>query len=188
MVLGDNIFYGHGLTGMLKNSVKQVDETGGGVVFGYWVQDPERYGVVAFDDAWKVTSLEEKPAQPKSHYAVVGLYFYDNSVVKLAQNLAPSPRGELEITDVNKQFLQRNQLKVELMSRGFAWLDTGTHESLQDAGAFVKTIEDRQGFKIACIEEIAWRNGWISSDQVRALAKPIEKNQYGQYLLRLVNN
>jgi len=188
MVLGDNIFYGHGLTGMLKNSVKQVDETGGGVVFGYWVQDPERYGVVAFDDAWKVTSLEEKPAQPKSHYAVVGLYFYDNSVVKVAQNLAPSPRGELEITDVNKQFLQRNQLKVELMSRGFAWLDTGTHESLQDAGAFVKTIEDRQGFKIACIEEIAWRNGWISSDQVRALAKPIEKNQYGQYLLRLVNN
>ncbi|OIO62279.1 MAG: glucose-1-phosphate thymidylyltransferase [Candidatus Marinimicrobia bacterium CG1_02_48_14] len=188
MVLGDNIFYGHGLTGLLKNSVKQVDETGGGVVFGYWVQDPERYGVVAFDDAWKVTSLEEKPAQPKSHYAVVGLYFYDNSVVKVAQNLAPSPRGELEITDVNKQFLQRNQLKVELMSRGFAWLDTGTHESLQDAGAFVKTIEDRQGFKIACIEEIAWRNGWISSDQVRALAKPIEKNQYGQYLLRLVNN
>ena len=188
MVLGDNIFYGHGLTGLLKNSVKQVDETGGGVVFGYWVQDPERYGVVAFDDAWKVTSLEEKPAQPKSHYAVVGLYFYDNSVVKVAQNLAPSPRGELEITDVNKQFLQRDQLKVELMSRGFAWLDTGTHESLQDAGAFVKTIEDRQGFKIACIEEIAWRNGWISSDQVRALAKPIEKNQYGQYLLRLVNN
>lgn len=188
MVLGDNIFYGHGLTGMLKNSVKQVDQAGGGVVFGYWVQDPERYGVVAFDEAGKVTSLEEKPTQPKSHYAVVGLYFYDNSVVRIAQNLAPSGRGELEITDVNKQFLRQDRLKVELMSRGFAWLDTGTHESLQDAGAFVKTIEDRQGFKIACIEEIAWRNGWITADQVRDLARPIEKNQYGQYLLRIVSN
>ena len=186
MVLGDNIFYGHGLTGMLKNSVARVDSAGGGVVFGYWVNDPERYGVVAFDDAGNATSLEEKPQHPKSNYAVVGLYFYDNQVVDISKNLKPSPRGELEITDVNKQYLQNNQLKVEFMSRGFAWLDTGTHESLQDAGSFVKTIEDRQGFKIACIEEIAWRNGWISADQVRDLARPIQKNQYGQYLLRLV--
>ena len=186
MVLGDNIFYGHGLTGMLKNGVNQIDSAGGGVVFGYWVNDPERYGVVAFDDAGNATSLEEKPQHPKSNYAVVGLYFYDNQVVNISKNLKPSLRGELEITDVNKQYLQCNRLKVEFMSRGFAWLDTGTHESLQDAGSFVKTIEDRQGFKIACIEEIAWRNGWISSDQVRELAKPIEKNQYGQYLLRLV--
>lgn len=187
MVLGDNIFYGHGLTGMLKNSVRQIDESGGGVVFGYWVQDPERYGVVAFDEMGKVLSLEEKPTHPKSHYAVVGLYFYDNSIVEIAKNLAPSARGELEITDVNKQFLHRDRLKVELMSRGFAWLDTGTHESLHDAGSFVKTIEDRQGFKIACVEEIAWRNGWISSDQVREIAQSIEKNQYGQYLRRIVD-
>lgn len=189
MVLGDNIFYGHGLTGMLKNSVAQIDQgNGGGVVFGYWVQDPERYGVVAFDDNGKVTSLEEKPQHPKSNYAVVGLYFYNNQVVEIARNLKPSARGELEITDVNKHYLAQNNLAVELMGRGYAWLDTGTHESLQDAGSFVKTIEDRQGYKIACIEEIAWRNGWISRDQILKLAKPIEKNQYGQYLMRLVED
>lgn len=187
MVLGDNIFYGHGLTGMLKNSVSRIENgDAGGVVFGYWVQDPERYGVVAFDPDGKVTSLEEKPQHPKSNYAVVGLYFYDHQVVDIAKNLKPSDRGELEITDVNKRYLQQRNLKVELMGRGYAWLDTGTHESLQDAGSFVKTIEDRQGYKIACIEEIAWRNGWITKEQILSLAKPIEKNQYGQYLIRLV--
>ncbi len=187
MVLGDNIFYGQGFTGLLKNSVARIETRGGGVVFGYWVHDPQSYGVVAFDQSGKATSIEEKPRQPKSHYAVVGLYFYDNSVVNIARNLDPSPRGELEITDVNRHYLEQGHLKVELMGRGFAWLDTGTHESLQDASAFVKTIEDRQGFKIACIEEIAWRNGWIDVDQVRALAAPIAKNQYGQYLIRIVS-
>ncbi len=184
LVLGDNIFYGHNLYIQLKNAT---DQTDGATVFAYHVHDPERYGVVSFDTQGTAISLEEKPAQPKSNYAVTGLYFYDNQVVDIAANLKPSPRGELEITDVNKIYMQQQQLKVEIMGRGYAWLDTGTHESLIEAGNFIETIERRQGLKVACPEEIAWRNLWISDERIELLAKPLIKNGYGQYLLGLLN-
>lgn len=181
LVLGDNIFYGHSLRPLLKAADAQ---THGATVFAYHVQDPERYGVAEFDAAGKVLSLEEKPAQPKSHYAVTGLYFYDAHVVELAKALQPSPRGELEITDLNKRYLEKSALNVQLMGRGYAWLDTGTHDSLLEAGQFIATIEQRQGLKVACPEEIAWRNHWIDDAQVIRLAQPLLKNGYGQYLLR----
>lgn len=181
LVLGDNIFYGHGLQPLLKAADAQ---THGATVFVYHVQDPERYGVAEFDAAGKVLSLEEKPAQPKSHYAVTGLYFYDAHVVELAKALQPSSRGELEITDLNKLYLEKSALNVQLMRRGYAWLDTGTHDSLLEAGQFIATIEQRQGLKVACPEEIAWRNHWIDDAQVSRLAQPLLKNGYGQYLLR----
>ena len=181
LVLGDNIFYGHGLQPRLKAADAQ---THGATVFVYHVQDPERYGVAEFDATGKVLSLEEKPAQPKSHYAVTGLYFYDAHVVELAKALQPSPRGELEITDLNKLYLEKSALNVQLMGRGYAWLDTGTHDSLLEAGQFIATIEQRQGLKVACPEEIAWRNHWIDDAQVSRLAQPLLKNGYGQYLLR----
>jgi len=182
LILGDNIFYGYGLSGMLKDSA-QLDK--GASVFGYYVKDPERYGVVEFDKEFRALSLEEKPEKPKSNYAVVGLYFYDNSVVNKAKALKPSRRGELEITDLNCVYLKEGSLKVHLLGRGMAWLDTGTHDSLQEAGAFVETLEKRQGLKISCIEEIAWRKGWISTDQVHALGASMSKNEYGKYLLAL---
>ena len=181
LVLGDNIFYGHSLQPLLKAADAQ---THGATVFAYHVQDPERYGVAEFDAAGKVLSLEEKPAQPKSHYAVTGLYFYDAHVVELAKALQPSPRGELEITDLNKLYLEKSALNVQLMRRGYAWLDTGTHDSLLEAGQFIATIEQRQGLKVACPEEVAWRNHWIDDAQVSRLAQPLLKNGYGQYLLR----
>ena len=181
LVLGDNIFYGHSLQPLLKAADAQ---THGATVFAYHVQDPERYGVAEFDATGKVLSLEEKPAQPKSHYAVTGLYFYDAHVVELAKALKPSPRGELEITDLNKRYLEKSALNVQLMGRGYAWLDTGTHDSLLEAGQFIATIEQRQGLKVACPEEIAWRNHWIDDAQVSRLAQPLLKNGYGQYLLR----
>lgn len=181
LVLGDNIFYGHSLRPLLKAADAQ---THGATVFAYHVQDPERYGVAEFDAAGKVLSLEEKPAQPKSHYAVTGLYFYDAHVVELAKALQPSPRGELEITDLNKLYLEKSALNVQLMGRGYAWLDTGTHDSLLEASQFIATIEQRQGLKVACPEEIAWRNHWIDDAQVSRLAQPLLKNGYGQYLLR----
>jgi glucose-1-phosphate thymidylyltransferase len=183
LVLGDNIFYGHDLQGQLENAMTQ---TTGATVFAYHVNDPERYGVVAFDKHGHATSLEEKPAQPKSNYAVTGLYFYDNQIIDIAANLKPSPRGELEITDVNRIYLERNQLSVEMMGRGYAWLDTGTHESLIEASNFIETIEHRQGLKVACPEEIAYRKGFITAEQVQKLAQPLAKNGYGQYLLRLI--
>jgi len=185
LVLGDNIFHGYGLSGMLEKAGNLTD---GALVFGYRVKDPERYGVVAFDDMGKVTSLEEKPARPKSNYAVVGLYFYDNAVVEIVKNLKPSPRGELEITDVNKEYLHRHQLKVEVMGRGMAWLDTGTHESLLEAGNFIATIEHRQGLKVACLEEIAYNKGYITEKQLRSLAKSLAKNSYGEYLINLIEH
>ena len=181
LVLGDNIFYGHSLRPLLKAADAQ---THGATVFAYHVQDPERYGVAEFDATGKVLSLEEKPAQPKSHYAVTGLYFYDAHVVELAKALKPSPRGELEITDLNKLYLEKSALNVQLMGRGYAWLDTGTHDSLLEASQFIATIEQRQGLKVACPEEIAWRNHWIDDAQVSRLAQPLLKNGYGQYLLR----
>ena len=181
LVLGDNIFYGHGLQPLLKAADAQ---THGATVFAYHVQDPERYGVAEFDATGKVLSLEEKPAQPKSHYAVTGLYFYDAHVVELAKALQPSPRGELEITDLNKLYLEKSALNVQLMGRGYAWLDTGTHDSLLEASQFIATIEQRQGLKVACPEEVAWRNHWIDDAQVSRLAQPLLKNGYGQYLLR----
>ena len=181
LVLGDNIFYGHSLQPLLKAADAQ---THGATVFAYHVQDPERYGVAESDAAGNVLSLEEKPAQPKSHYAVTGLYFYDAHVVELAKALQPSPRGELEITDLNKLYLEKSALNVQLMGRGYAWLDTGTHDSLLEAGQFIATIEQRQGLKVACPEEIAWRNHWIDDAQVSRLAQPLLKNGYGQYLLR----
>ncbi len=184
LVLGDNIFYGHDLYQQLRTANHRVS---GATVFAYHVQDPERYGVVSFDSEGKALSLEEKPAQPKSHYAVTGLYFYDNQVVDIAANLRPSPRGELEITDVNRIYLERQQLSVEIMGRGYAWLDTGTHASLIEASNFIETIESRQGLKISCPEEIAWRSGWIGDEQIEKLAKPLAKNGYGQYLLTLLN-
>lgn len=186
LVLGDNIFYGHNLTGMLKNARKNVEEEGKATVFGYYVNDPERYGVAAFSEDGTVTSIEEKPEKPASNYAVVGLYFYSNDVIQVAKNVKPSHRGELEITTVNQEYLQQGRLKVELMGRGYAWLDTGTHESLLDAGRFIETIETRQGLKVACLEEIAYAKGYITAEQVKKLAEPLKKNGYGQYLLKLI--
>jgi glucose-1-phosphate thymidylyltransferase len=184
LVLGDNIFYGHSLTGQLQRAAKK---TSGATVFAYQVHDPERYGVVEFDKAGRAISLEEKPAAPKSRYAVTGLYFYDNEVVAIASALKPSPRGELEITDVNREYLNRGTLEVERMSRGMAWLDTGTHDSLFEAGMFIHTIERRQGLKIACPEEIAYRYGYISAEELEALAAPVRKSGYGQYLISLLS-
>ena len=185
LVLGDNIFYGQGMRTTLQHAGELAS---GGLVFGYQVRDPERYGVVEFDPSGRVLSIEEKPDNPKSHYAVPGLYFYDNSVVEIAANMKPSPRGELEITDVNLAYLQRGDLRVELLSRGVAWLDTGTHESLLQASNFVETIQERQGLKIACIEEIAFRQGFIGPDQLRRIGTEMQKNEYGQYLLRLAED
>lgn len=184
LVLGDNIFYGMGLTGILRRAGALKE---GGLVFGYLVKDPERYGVVEFDASGKVLGIEEKPAKPKSHYAVPGLYFYDGTVCERAAALKPSPRGELEITDLNRSYLKQGQLRVELLGRGFAWLDTGTHESLLQASNFVQTIEERQGLKIACLEEIAYRAGWIPADRLRQLGREMAKNSYGQYLLQLAD-
>jgi len=184
LVLGDNIFYGHGLTEMLSIAVNNAMEDKKATVFGYYVKDPERYGVAAFDSEGTVTSIEEKPEQPESHYAVVGLYYYPNNVVEIAKNVKPSDRGELEITTVNQTYLAEKELKVELMGRGYAWLDTGTHESLLEASNFIQTIENRQGLKVACIEEIAYEMGYITKEQLIELAQPLKKNQYGQYLLR----
>ena len=186
LVLGDNIFYGVGFSGMLQNARKNVAE-GKSTVFGYYVNDPERYGVAEFDIKGNVISIEEKPNDPKSNFAVVGLYFYTNDVVQIAKNIQPSKRGELEITSVNQTYLQQKTLKVELLGRGFAWLDTGTHDSLMEAGQFIETIEKRQGLKVACLEEIAYRMKYINADQVRKLAEPLKKNGYGQYLLNLIN-
>ncbi len=187
LVLGDNIFYGHGLTEMLENAVKRADEENKATVFGYWVSDPERYGVAEFDADGNCLSIEEKPQHPKSNYAVVGLYFYPNSVVDVAANIKPSPRGELEITTVNQHYLEEKALKVQTLRRGFAWLDTGTHDSLSEASTFVEVIEKRQGLKIACLEGIALKKGWITPDETRALAQPMIKNQYGQYLLAIAD-
>ena len=186
LVLGDNIFYGHNLYGMLENARKNVEEQEKATVFGYYVRDPERYGVAAFDEDGNVSSIEEKPEIPASNYAVVGLYFYPNDVVKVAKKVKPSHRGELEITTVNQEYLNKNRLKVELMGRGYAWLDTGTHESLLDAGRFIETVETRQGLKIACLEEIAYKMGYIDKEQLLQLATPLSKNGYGQYLLKLI--
>ena len=186
LILGDNIFYGHGLTEMLQSSVGKVESNAGGVVFGYYVNDPQRYGVVEFDDKGNVISIEEKPEKPKSNYAVVGLYFYDNDVIEIAKNVKPSWRGELEITSVNQEYLKRKKLSVELMGRGFAWLDTGTHTSMLEASNFIKIIEDRQGLKVGCIEEIAYKNGWIDKTQLKKLAEPLLKSGYGEYLVKLV--
>lgn len=186
LVLGDNIFYGQSFSQMLTQAIHNVEKERKATVFGYYVKDPERYGVAEFDTAGNVLSIEEKPAQPKSNYAVVGLYFYPNKVVKVAGEIKPSARGELEITSVNQKFLKDGELKVELLGRGFAWLDTGTHDSLSEASNFVETLEKRQGLKISCLEEIAFRKGWISAEKLRELAQPMIKNQYGQYLLQLI--
>ena len=185
LVLGDNIFYGSGFTGMLKQAVKSAEEDGRATVFGYYVNDPERYGVAEFDKDGNCLSIEEKPQKPKSNYAVVGLYFYPNSVVNIAKNIKPSARGELEITTVNQEYLQKKNLLVQTLQRGFAWLDTGTHDPLSEASTFSEVIEKRQGLKVACLEEIAYKRGWINSDQLRKLAEPMAKNDYGRYLLRL---
>ncbi|MGB4671701.1 MAG: glucose-1-phosphate thymidylyltransferase RfbA [Bacteroidaceae bacterium] len=185
MVLGDNIFYGSGFTAKLREAVRTAEEEGKATVFGYWVSDPERYGVAEFDDAGNCLSIEEKPAKPRSNYAVVGLYFYPNKVVRVAQEIKPSARGELEITTVNQHFLGDGELKVQLLGRGFAWLDTGTHDSLSEASTFVEVLEKRQGLKIGCLEAIAYRHGWIDADKLKELAQPMIKNQYGQYLLKL---
>ena len=184
LVLGDNIFYGSGFTGMLKQAVKSAEENGRATVFGYYVNDPERYGVAEFDDEGNCLSIEEKPAKPKSNYAVVGLYFYPNSVVEIAKRIKPSARGELEITTVNQKYLEDKNLLVQTLQRGFAWLDTGTHDSLSEASTFIEVIEKRQGLKIACLEEIAYKRGWIDKEQLKKLAEPMKKNDYGQYLLR----
>jgi glucose-1-phosphate thymidylyltransferase len=186
LVLGDNIFYGVGFSGMLQNATKNIVE-GKSTVFGYYVNDPKRYGVAEFDTKGNVISIEEKPNDPKSNFAVVGLYFYTNDVVQIAKNIQPSERGELEITSVNQTYLQQKTLKVELLGRGFAWLDTGTHDSLMEAGQFIETIEKRQGLKVACLEEIAYRMKYINAQQVRKLAEPLKKNGYGKYLLNLIN-
>lgn len=185
LVLGDNIFYGSGFTNLLKNAVKDAKENSKATVFGYWVSDPERYGVAEFDRQGNCLSIEEKPKEPKSNYAVVGLYFYPNKVVDIAKHVKPSARGELEITSVNQAFLKDGELKVQTLGRGFAWLDTGTHDSLADASIFIETLEKRTGCKIACLEEIAFRKGWIDAARLRVLARPMAKNQYGEYLLRL---
>jgi glucose-1-phosphate thymidylyltransferase len=186
LVLGDNIFYGVGFSGMLQNARKNVAE-GKSTVFGYYVNDPERYGVAEFDTKGNVISIEEKPNDPKSNFAIVGLYFYTNDVVQISKNIQPSERGELEITSVNQTYLKQKTLKVQLLGRGFAWLDTGTHDSLMEAGQFIETIEKRQGLKVACLEEIAYRMMYINAEQVRKLAEPLKKNGYGQYLLNLIN-
>lgn len=183
LILGDNIFYGSGLIQMVKNAAVLKD---GAIVFGYQVKDPQRFGVVEFDKDKNAVSIEEKPEKPKSNFAVTGLYFYDNDVVRIAKNVKPSERGEFEITSINQEYLKKGKLKVELLGRGFAWLDTGTHDSLIEAGQFVQTIEHRQGYKIACLEEIAYNNGWISKDKILEIAKPLSKNGYGQYLFDLV--
>jgi len=187
LVLGDNIFYGSGLTTMLANSISNVEDDEKATVFGYFVKDPERYGVAEFDTEGNVLSIEEKPENPKSQYAVVGLYFYPNSVIDIAKHIEPSERGELEITTVNQMYLDQGRLKVELMGRGYAWLDTGTHESLLEASNYIQTIENRQGLKVACLEEIAYEMGYISKEKLIELAQPLKKNQYGQYLLRRAN-
>lgn len=185
LVLGDNIFHGSGFSALLKEAVRTAEEDQKATVFGYYVSDPERYGVAEFDKEGNCLSIEEKPQHPKSNYAVVGLYFYPNKVVDVAKNIKPSARGELEITTVNQEFLQDGELKVQTLGRGFAWLDTGTHDSLSEASTFIEVIEKRQGLKVACLEGIAFRKGWITADQLRELAKPMLKNQYGQYLLKL---
>ena len=187
LVLGDNIFHGAGFTAMLKEAVRTAETDGKATVFGYWVNDPERYGVAEFDEAGNCLSIEEKPAKPKSNYAVVGLYFYPNKVVDIAKHIKPSARGELEITTVNQEFLKAGELKVQTLGRGFAWLDTGTHDSLSEASTFNEVIEKRQGLKIACLEGIAYRQGWISEEKMRELAQPMLKNQYGQYLLQVID-
>ena len=187
LVLGDNIFYGAGFTAMLRAAVRDAEEGGKATIFGYWVSDPQRYGVAEFDRQGNCISIEEKPKEPKSNYAVVGLYFYPNKVVDVAKHIKPSARGELEITSVNQAFLREGALKVQLFGRGFAWLDTGTHDSLAEASTFVEVIEKRTGLKIACLEGIAFRNGWITADKLREIAEPMKKNQYGQYLLRIAD-
>jgi glucose-1-phosphate thymidylyltransferase len=186
LVLGDNIFYGHGLTELFKKATQNIETKGGAIIFGYYVNDPERYGVVEFDHEGNALSIEEKPKAPKSKYAVTGLYFYDNQVINISKNMKPSRRGELEITDVNREYLRRGELRVELLGRGYAWLDTGTHESLLEAGEFIATIEKRQGLKIACIEEIAYKLGYIDKDQLAKLAQHLNHNDYGKYLMRLI--
>ena len=188
LVLGDNIFYGNGLTKMLKEAVRTAEEDSKATVFGYWVSDPERYGVAELDKDGNCLSIEEKPAKPKSNYAVVGLYFYPNKVVKVAKSIKPSARGELEITTVNQEFLKDGELKVQTLSRGFAWLDTGTHDSLSEASTFVEVIEKRTGLKVGCLEGIAYSRGWISEERMREIAQPMLKNQYGQYLLKVIED
>lgn len=188
LVLGDNIFYGAGFTAMLQESVRAAEKDNKATVFGYYVNDPERYGVAEFDDNGNCLSIEEKPEHPKSNYAVVGLYFYPNSVVEIAHNIKPSARGELEITTVNQEYLKRGELKVQTLQRGFAWLDTGTHDSLSEASTFIEVIEKRQGQKIACLEEIAFRKGWIGKEQLLECAEPMKKNEYGKYLIQLSEN
>lgn len=187
LVLGDNIFYGSGFTALLRQSLKDAEEKDKATVFGYYVNDPERYGVVEFDDQGKCLSIEEKPKNPKSNYAVVGLYFYPNSVIDIAKKIKPSERGELEITTVNQTFLERQQLQVKTLQRGFAWLDTGTHDSLSEASTFIEVIEKRQGLKVACLEEIAFKQGWIDAEQLKKLAEPMLKNNYGKYLLDIAS-
>ena len=187
LVLGDNIFHGSGLTGLLQEAVRTAEEDGKATVFGYWVSDPERYGVAEFDRDGNCLSIEEKPEKPKSNYAVVGLYFYPNKVVNIAKTIKPSARGELEITTVNQRFLDDKELKVQTLGRGFAWLDTGTHDSLSEASTFIEVIEKRQGLKVACLEGIAFRKGWITADKLREVAQPMLKNQYGQYLLQVID-
>ena len=186
LVLGDNIFYGMSFTQLLQQSVQRAEREGRATIFGYWVSDPERYGVAEFDAEGRCISIEEKPAQPKSNYAVVGLYFYPNKVVDVAAEVKPSARGELEITSVNQAFLESGELSIETLGRGFAWLDTGTHDSLSEASTFVEVIEKRQGLKVACLEEIAYHQGWLSAEELRRVAEPMKRNQYGQYLLRLL--
>ena len=188
LVLGDNIFYGAGFTQLLRESVQNVEHDGKSTVFGYYVNDPERYGVAEFDAEGNCLSIEEKPEHPKSNYAVVGLYFYPNSVVEIAKNIKPSARGELEITTVNQEYLKRGELKVQTLQRGFAWLDTGTHDSLSEASTFIEVIEKRQGQKVACLEEIAYKKGWITKEKLTEMAQPMIKNEYGKYLMRLAEN
>ncbi len=188
LVLGDNIFHGNGLSRMLRHAVDAAEHENKATVFGYWVADPERYGVAEFDANGKVLSIEEKPKEPKSNYAVVGLYFYPNKVVQVAKSIKPSARGELEITSVNQEFLNDGELNVQLMGRGFAWLDTGTHDSLAEASTFIEVIEKRQGLKVACLESIGYEMGWLSDDDIRRVAQPMAKNQYGQYLLKMIEN
>ena len=187
LILGDNIFYGNGFTNILRQAVADAENNNKATVFGYWVSDPQRYGVAEFDKDGNVLSIEEKPKEPKSNYAVVGLYFYPNKVVDIAKNIKPSARGELEITSVNQEFLSEGELKVQLLGRGFAWLDTGTHDSLSEASTFVEVIEKRTGLKIGCLEDIAFRKGWITADRLREIALPLSKNEYGQYLMKVID-